>query len=86
MRGHLQVVALLVGQRANLEAQDADVKTPLHMCSEFGHADVLTLILQERPLLNLRNKNGNTAVDVSINEEILLIFADFVRRVMKGPK
>ena len=56
------------------------------MCSEFGHADVLTLILQERPLLNIRNKNGNTAVDVSISEEILIIFADFVRRVMKGPK
>ncbi|XP_069699766.1 ankyrin repeat and protein kinase domain-containing protein 1-like [Periplaneta americana] len=63
--GHRAVCQLLLaaGARPN-EPDDADLWTPLHQAASEGHAPVVQLLLQHGAEPGMRNREGQTALDL----------------------
>lgn len=70
--GHKKLVAYMLTNGANANAQDADGNTPLHLAAGRGHADT-TAALMGASDLSVRNHAGKTARDVA-SPSVLVYF------------
>ena len=76
-KGHLHVVNMLVKECGSylLFLVDNDGNTVLHLASVFGHMHLVEhLLLHYKPPAFVRNRNGNSPMDVSKKPEIRKIF------------
>lgn len=70
--GHKKLVAYMLTNGANANAQDNDGNTPLHLAAGRGHADT-TAALMGASNLSLRNHAGKAARDVA-SPSVLVYF------------
>jgi len=65
--GHLEVVQLLVGAKASIDAKDKDQTTPLMAAAARGHLDVAKELLTAGAAVNEQNADGHTALMFAYN-------------------
>jgi ankyrin repeat protein len=53
--GHLNIVELLVQKGADLNVQDQDSRTPLHLACDGGHLNIVELLVQKGADLNVQD-------------------------------
>ena len=63
LMGHTEVVALLLEQGADVNAQNRDGATPLHSAAFLGRTETVKLLLEKGADPKLRNNTGSTAID-----------------------
>lgn len=69
--GHAVVVEQLIKRGANPNIQDYHGRTPLHYASEKGHTSaVQTLLLCEGLMVDIRDKEGQTPLDLAIKNHV----------------
>lgn len=61
--GSLPMVRLLLEHHAFIDAQSPNGTTPLMMAAHYGHAAVVSLLLEEGADTDLRNEQGLSAID-----------------------
>lgn len=64
---------MLVSNGADINARDLDGNTPIHFCSEYGHADTLKWLLVKEPQMNIKNRQKKSPIDVALSREILQV-------------
>lgn len=67
--GDLQIVAVLLEHRAELNALSPNQTTPLMMAARKGNVSVAELLLKEGAHLHAKNMQGMTALDFAIESE-----------------
>ena len=60
-----QVIALIASSGANLDADDADGYTALMQCTTADNSELLELLLKLGANKNIRDKDGNRAIDIA---------------------
>jgi ankyrin repeat protein len=80
IRGHYNVVEVLVMHGADINARDIDRNTALHYSAEYGHAMIVSWLLQRRPDLTIRNRLGKTPPDMAASMEVSEIFKEYHRK------
>ena len=71
--GHSDVVKVLVEKGANINAQDEDGQTALHLANgrepieEYFYLKVITCLIENGANVNVQDKNGNTPLHNSLN-------------------
>lgn len=68
VRGHLKILRLLLENQSDIDHMDSLGNTAAYYASKYGHTDCLVQLIIECCNLERRNKNGDTAGDVSPNE------------------
>lgn len=79
IRGHTQIVRILVQKGFAINVKDSDDNTPLHFASEFGHLDCIIFLVKEAeadPFV--KNKFGYTPSDIAQNYEIRQLFHNLI--------
>ena len=61
------VIEYLIDHGANVNLQNNDEKSALHIATEKGHFDVVVLLVEKGCVLSLRDRDGNTALDVAVH-------------------
>jgi len=61
--GGSRCIDMLVEAGADVNNQDEDLCTALHLCCYRGHADCLNKLMKYRPRTDFRNKAGKTALE-----------------------
>jgi ankyrin repeat protein len=61
---------LLFNSGADIDAVDNDLNTALHFASEFGNRHILPFLLNNCSEVSMKNKMGNTPMDISMNYDI----------------
>lgn len=59
-RNLAQVEDLIKKQYLDINAQDADGKTPLHLASETGQADIVAYLVQQNANREVKDNDGRT--------------------------
>lgn len=59
-KGHKEIVALLLGRRAVIDARDLNGSTPLHTAAGDGFTEVVELLLKGGADLNAKDNQGRT--------------------------
>lgn len=69
---------MLLLNEADPNCQDDDLCTPLHYAAIYGYEEIVKLFLRERHRLDLQLKNhqGMTASDCSLNGTIFKLFGE----------
>ena len=69
--GNLSLANFLLECGADLKVVDSDGRTALHLASEQGHLDIVSLLVNSACAdVNARNSSGQKAVDVAKNEQV----------------
>lgn len=63
MSGQIGVAKLLLANRADLNAVDDYLQTPLHMAAGAGHKMLVELLLASHADINARDADGMTALE-----------------------
>jgi ankyrin repeat protein len=53
--------------------QDIDGNTPVHFASGYGHKEIMSLLLAQKPNLKLKNNLGKTPIDIASSKKILSV-------------
>ena len=53
----------------DVNAQDNDNKTALHQCSSYGYLEICTLLIEHGAILDLKNKNGQTPLEIAAEQK-----------------
>ena len=77
LRGNLDVVKILINAGAEKDPQDKDSYTPLHFASENGYNEIIKDLLAKEANPNIKNFQGNTALDLCLNVETRKIFDEY---------
>ena len=80
LRGHSEVVRMLMSKGANPNSLDLEQCTPLHYVSENGFLEVLHYLLHyhfDKIQFQLTNSKLLTAYEVSANHKIKELFENF---------
>lgn len=64
-RGHCDTIQSLLVHGANVNAIGKDSLSALHVCCLRGDCKALNVLLQSRPSLTLRTKDGKTALEIA---------------------
>lgn len=64
--GHDEMVLLLVGEGAYVDAVDVDGNTPLHLAAAAGHDGTVRALLTCRADPTIRNRNGDKPIDLAM--------------------
>ena len=75
-RANLEIIKMLCNAKANINAQDKDGDTPLHMLSECGYQTGLMFMLKKKPDLTIKNRFCETAAEVAVSLEVRQLFAE----------
>lgn len=62
LQGQVDVVQLLLRNRAHVDSTNSEGMTPLHLAAKKGHADVACALLQFGAKVNAVDKSGNNAL------------------------
>src|SRR5690606_21329064 len=65
LRGHVDVMALLISRGAAMSVAALNADTPLHDAAEAGHVDAVRLLIESGADKNAVNANGDTPADVA---------------------
>jgi ankyrin repeat protein len=76
LKGHEEIVELLIAEGADVNARDNYKWTPLNYAAHGGHKEIVELLIAAGADVNARDKDGKTPFDVSSNDET----ADLLRR------
>ena len=68
IKGHKEVVELLIAAGADVNAKDIDEWTPLHRAADAGHKEVAELLIAKGALVNAKDRVGETPLDFAINK------------------
>ena len=79
MTGHLEVIKLLIGRGADINARDRYLGTVLHKTINSGSEDAATLLVQSGAKLNQRFSYGNTELHLAA----IRGFADLARLMIE---
>lgn len=75
--GHLECIKILVDEaNANMNAQTEDGQSPVYQAALAGHKEVVEFLKSKGADLFLKDKNGQTSVDVCGDAKILKILRD----------
>ncbi|KAG7161085.1 Ankyrin-3-like 5, partial [Homarus americanus] len=69
MHGHYHLVALLMGQGAELGAKDRDGLGPLHYCARAGHLEVVKLLVEAGASPEDKSVEGKTPITFAVSSE-----------------
>ena len=78
---HLNVIKLLVHQKALLNVVDNDMNTPLHYASNQGYENIVEWFLRKNPDLVIRNYRGRTSTDIALNYQTYLLFIEYCAKM-----
>eukprot|EP00004_Rigifila_ramosa_P017889 TRINITY_DN4400_c0_g1_i4.p1 TRINITY_DN4400_c0_g1~~TRINITY_DN4400_c0_g1_i4.p1 ORF type:complete len:895 (+),score=217.72 TRINITY_DN4400_c0_g1_i4:60-2744(+) len=62
--GHTEIIQYLIDEGADIESQDKQGNTALHLACENGHPDVVIILLQYGANENAENDNGRTPLSL----------------------
>lgn len=69
--GNLALANFLLERGADLSFVDSEGRTALHLASEQGHLDIVSLLVNSACAdVNARNGNGQKAVDIAKNDQV----------------
>jgi ankyrin repeat protein len=60
--GNIEIVTMLIGAGANINAQDSYKETVIITASKWGHITIVKLLIEEGADVNDQDKNGHTAL------------------------
>ncbi|OMJ76639.1 hypothetical protein SteCoe_23941 [Stentor coeruleus] len=80
IRGNLEVTQLLVRSGANLNSQDFEGNTPLHLAVEQGYISLVAWLLTKNIGVTIPNRLGKFAIQCTTNNEIINLIKDFCKR------
>ena len=63
--GNLEVLKLLIENKAKLEAKDFDSYTPLHLAAQHGHPEIAKVLIEKGADLNAKVESGNTPLHLA---------------------
>jgi ankyrin repeat protein len=66
--GHLDVVKVLLASHPEVNAQEADGETALHLAAFYGHLGVAQVLLKNGADLRIENKERKTPLDLASKE------------------
>jgi ankyrin repeat protein len=56
---------MLLDKHADVNAKDSESRTPLHLAIDKSYTDIVLALLEKKPNLEQKNKDGDTALLVS---------------------
>ncbi|XP_013418712.1 E3 ubiquitin-protein ligase MIB1-like isoform X2 [Lingula anatina] len=72
LNNHVEVAELLVHQgKANLDIQNVNLQTPLHLSVERQHTQIVRLLVREACNLNIPDKDGDTPLHEALRHHTL---------------
>ncbi|RWS21953.1 E3 ubiquitin-protein ligase MIB1-like protein [Leptotrombidium deliense] len=72
LNNHVEVAELLVQQgKANLDLQNVNLQTPLHLAVERQHNSIVRLLVREGANLNILDKDGDTPLHEALRHHTL---------------
>ena len=79
-RGYFDITKLLIENGGDLYCEDNENNNLIHLCSIYGHNELLSFLLNKEPQL-IYNKNifGNTPLQLAKNKETKNIIEKFMR-------
>jgi|694.fasta_scaffold00964_33 ankyrin repeat protein len=63
-----KVSQMLDKKEVNINHIDQDKNTALHIATEFGHSDMVKLLIQRGAKLQIKNGNGETAQEIALRK------------------
>ena len=79
IHNHLEVVKLLTGYNANINAVDIEFNTPLHYASMQGCLEIVKWLLRNDAKINILNNIGRTPAELALNYKILEVFDEYTK-------
>lgn len=77
--GNLALANFLLERGADLSFVDSEGRTALHLASERGHLDIVSLLVNSACAdVNARNANGQKAVDVAKNDQVRALLSQAI--------
>jgi len=64
-KGHIEVVELLLANKADVNASDTDGFTPLYVAAQNGHTEVVELLLANKADVNACRTSGDKPIDAA---------------------
>jgi ankyrin repeat protein len=74
------VAKILIENKADINATERDVWTPLHVAAYLGNEEVVRLLIQNKAEINARNMDNKTPLELAIfrgNETTAAMLSDF---------
>ncbi|KAH0335580.1 ankyrin, partial [Aureobasidium melanogenum] len=68
-----EIIQLLLRAEANVDAQDFDGKTALHMAAQAGDLSLVRLLISKKAKINVKNNEGRSALDFACRENHLKV-------------
>lgn len=78
-RGHCSVVDMLVSKGGNLEARDAQMRTPLMKAADSGHLEVVQLLLSNGADPDAFDASGLTSLHVGVHRREVAMVEELVQ-------
>jgi ankyrin len=76
--GQSEILKLVINKnKSKLNDQNADKNTPLHLALNLGNIDIIRILIDNGANINIKDNEGNTAVQLAIKnglEEIIILF------------
>jgi ankyrin repeat protein len=69
LKGHEEILELLIAEGADVNARDNYKWTPLNYAAHGGHKEIAELLITAGADVNARDKDGKTPFDVASNDE-----------------